>query len=110
MAEKGLSLRNRLLGRSDLLGRVGSFVPALANALLHNPLSRCLAAVLFGVAEAAPLPRWHHETFLRWLNRTRSQRLRSQRKVVYFTAAPPKIMNRSLEWPLSLCWNISGTR
>ena len=84
VAAEGLSLRNRLLGRSDLLGRVGSVAPALANALLHHPLSRRLAAVLFGVAERAPLPRWHNETFSRWLKRTRSRRLRSERKVVYF--------------------------
>ena len=84
VATQGLSLRNRLLGRNELMGRAGSFAPGLANFILHNPLSRRLAAALFGVAEKAPLPRWHHETLNRWLARTRAQRLRSERKVVYF--------------------------
>ena len=84
VAAQGISLRNRLLGRNELMGRAGSFAPGLANFILHNPLSRRLAAALFGVAAKAPLPRWHHETLNRWLARTRAQRLRSERKVVYF--------------------------
>lgn len=84
VAERGLSLRNRLLGRNELLGMAGSVAPALANFALHNPLSRKLADGLFGVAEEAPLPRWHTETLNDWLARTAPQRLRSARKVVYF--------------------------
>ena len=84
VAERGLPLRNRLLGRNELLGRVGSLAPGLANFLLHNRPGRRLAAALLGVAEQAPLPRWHHETLNAWLARTRTQRRRSQRKVVYF--------------------------
>ncbi|MCY4117783.1 MAG: anaerobic glycerol-3-phosphate dehydrogenase subunit C [Caldilineaceae bacterium] len=84
VAEQGLSLRNRLLGRNELLGKVGSLAPRLANFLLHNRLARRLAAALFSVAEQAPLPRWHAETFTHWLLRTNSNRLRSERKVVYF--------------------------
>ena len=84
VAARGLSWRNKLLGRNELLGRLGSIAPSFANFVLHNPISRKLAAALFGVAEKAPLPRWHHETLHRWLARTRNQRLRSQRKVVYF--------------------------
>ena len=84
VAAHGLSLRNRLLGRNELLGRLGSIAPGLANFALHNPISRRLAASMFGIAEKAPLPRWHHETLNRWLARTRAQRLHSHRKVVYF--------------------------
>lgn len=84
VAEHGLSLRNRLLGRNDLVGKVGSRAPRLANFLLHNRFSRRLAAKFFGVAEQAPLPRWSHETLNHWLARTQSQRLKCERKVVYF--------------------------
>ena len=41
--DSGIPLRNRLLGRNELLGKVGSYVPRLANFGLHNPLSRVLA-------------------------------------------------------------------
>ena len=44
VAARGLSLRNRLLGRNELLGRIGSIAPRLANFALHNPISRKLAA------------------------------------------------------------------
>ena len=84
VAEQGLSLRNRLLGRNEMLAKAGSLAPRLANLLLHNRLVRRLAANLLGVAEQAPLPRWHAEKFTRWLARTDSNRLRSERKVVYF--------------------------
>ena len=84
VAERGLSLRNRLLGRNELIGKAGSLAPRLANILLHNRFSRRLAAALFGVAEQAPLPRWHQETFTHWLSRTRAQKLSRERKVVYF--------------------------
>ncbi len=84
VAGQGLPLRNRLLGRSELLGKAGSLAPRLANLLLHNRLFRQLAANLLGVAEQAPLPRWHAETFTRWLARTDTNRLRSDRKAVYF--------------------------
>ena len=84
VAGQGLPLRNRLLGRNELLGKAGSLAPRLANFLLHNRLFRQLAANLLGVAEQAPLPRWHAETFTRWLARTDTNRLRSDRKAVYF--------------------------
>ena len=99
VAERGLPIRNRLLGRNELIGKAGSLAPRLANFLLHNRPGRRLASALFGIAEQAPLPRWSPETFTRWLARTRAQRLsqrralsghcaqttpRHARKVVYF--------------------------
>jgi len=88
-ADKGIPLRNRLLGRNELLGKAGSFAPALANFALHNPLSRVLAEKVMGIAAEAPLPRWSTDgTFSDWLARTKHQRLRTDpkegKKVVYF--------------------------
>ena len=88
-AERGIPLRNRLLGRNELLGKAGSFAPALANFALHNPLSRVLAEKVMGIAAQAPLPRWSTDgTFSDWLARTKEQRLRTDpkegKKVVYF--------------------------
>ncbi len=84
VADQGLSLRNRLLGRNELLGKLGSFLPALANFALHNPISRVLAEEIMGIDRHAPLPRWHSETLNAWLQRTADQRLKSAQKVVYF--------------------------
>ncbi|MCP5100977.1 MAG: 4Fe-4S dicluster domain-containing protein, partial [Chloroflexi bacterium] len=55
-AEQGIPLRNRLLGRNELLGKVGSIVPFVANFGLHNPLSRLLAEKVMGISRKAPLP------------------------------------------------------
>ena len=85
VADEGLPLRNRLLGRNELLGKVGSYLPALANFGLHNPVSRVLAEQVMGIAREAPLPKWSRNgSFGRWLKRTDKQRLRSDKKVVYF--------------------------
>lgn len=84
-AEHGIPLRNRLLGRNEMLGKVGSYVPALANLAMHNSFSRLLAEKVMGIARGAPLPYWSTEgTFGDWLKRTAGQRLHSDKKVVYF--------------------------
>ena len=85
VAEQGLPIRNRLLGRNELLGMAGSLMPSLANFALHNPVSRRLAEKLLGIAGSAPLPTWSEDgTFGAWMARTAPQRLRSEKKVVYF--------------------------
>lgn len=85
VAERGIPLRNRLLGRNELLGQLGSIAPALANLALHNPLSRLLAEKVMGVARQAPLPRWSTKGTLRdWLRRTARRRVKGEKKVVYF--------------------------
>lgn len=85
VTDAGLPLRNRLLGRNELLGWVGSHVPHLANLALHNPVSRVLAEKVMGIARDAPLPRWSTDGTLNdWLARRQQGRLRSNQKVVYF--------------------------
>ncbi len=85
VAETGVPLRNRLLGRNELLGQLGSIAPNLANLTLHNPLSRLLAERVMGVARRAPLPRWSTAGTLRhWLRRTSRHRRKADKKVVYF--------------------------
>lgn len=83
--DKGISLRNWFLGRNEMLGKIGSLAPQLANLGLHNPISRYLAEKVMGIARHAPIPHWSTEgTFESWFKRTQSQRLKSDKKVVYF--------------------------
>jgi glycerol-3-phosphate dehydrogenase subunit C len=85
VAKRGMPLRNRLLGRNELLGRLGSIAPGLANFALHNPFSRLLADKVMGIAPEAPLPTWSTRgTFGDWYRTTKSRRLRADKKVVYF--------------------------
>jgi FAD/FMN-containing dehydrogenase/Fe-S oxidoreductase len=62
----GLPLRERLLGRVDLLGKLGCLAPGLANAALEWPLLRKLLARLAGLAPGRPLPRYAAERFDQW--------------------------------------------
>jgi glycerol-3-phosphate dehydrogenase subunit C len=83
--EQGMPLRNRILGRNELLAQVGSVAPALANFALHNGFSRLMAEKVMRIARAAPLPRWSTTgTLKQWVSRTSNRRLRAERKVVYF--------------------------
>lgn len=83
--DRGIPLRNWLLGRNEMLGKAGSLAPHLANLAMHNPASRLLAEKLVGIARHAPVPRWSTRgTFGAWVRRTRNERLRSEKKVVYF--------------------------
>ena len=85
VAEKGIPLRNRLLGRNELLGKIGSYAPGLANFAMHNPVSRVAADAIFGIAKEAPLPKWSTTgTFVDWWDKHYPDRLISDKKVVYF--------------------------
>ena len=84
-AEHGIPLRNRLLGRSDMLGRMGMIAPGLANFAMNNGLARTMAEKVMGISSQAQMPRWSTEgTFASWLQRTAGQRLKADKKVVYF--------------------------
>ncbi len=81
----GIPIRNRILGRNELVGRIGSSVPGISNFALHNSLSRAIASSVFGVADGAPLPRWSKErSFRRWFDSSADKRLRADKQVVYF--------------------------
>lgn len=76
-------LRNNLLARSELLGKVGQPVAPLANFALNNPVGRWVAEKALGIAAEAPLPRFANQSLSRWL-KTRPQPPTLERKVVYF--------------------------
>jgi glycerol-3-phosphate dehydrogenase subunit C len=100
VAQKGLPLRNRLLGRSELLGQLGCGPQApLANFTLQNRLLRWLIERVIGVAQKAPLPAFSSYRFRSWFSqRTKNQEPRtatpdhgsrfsvpgSRKQVVYF--------------------------
>jgi len=65
----GLPLRERLLGRVDLLGKLGCLAPDLANAALDWPMLRKLLARLMGLSPRRPVPRYASERFDEWFAR-----------------------------------------
>src|SRR2546421_288197 len=82
VADKGLPLRNRLIGRSELLGRLGCGPQApLANFTLTNRLLRWVIEQVIGVARNAPLPTFSIYSFRSWFRRrTKNQEPRTERQ------------------------------
>lgn len=84
---KPLPLRNRLLGRPEMLGRLGSPFAPIANALSGNRPIRRLTERVMGIHRDAPFPRFSFETFRGWfkgVHQKSGRHLRSNRRVVYF--------------------------
>ena len=82
--EQGIPLRNQLIARPTVLGRLGAPVAPLANWTLRNRLVRRLAERALGVHRDAPLPAFAGKTFQRWARRHVSPP--AERTVVYFHA------------------------
>jgi glycerol-3-phosphate dehydrogenase subunit C len=88
--QKGLSLRNWLLGHQDWSGWLACGPQAtLANIAATNPILRLLAERLIGVARKAPLPRFSTYSFRSWFKkRSKVQTFErsngTKRQVVYF--------------------------
>jgi glycerol-3-phosphate dehydrogenase subunit C len=81
-AQNGVPLRDRLISRPTLIGRLGTPVAPLANLSLRSRPLRALLERTLGVHRQAPLPRFAGRSFRRWAKRHRSPK--GGRKVVYF--------------------------
>jgi len=79
----GTRLRNNILGRSEVLGKLGQPIAPLANALLRNRFIRQMVARTLKIHEKAPLPAFSRQRFSTWFH-SRKRSLRTQKKVVYF--------------------------
>lgn len=68
--ERGIPLRERLLSNPDVLGRVGTALPMLANATNRSRAHRVLMEHAAGIHRDAALPPFASETFSAWTKRT----------------------------------------
>jgi glycerol-3-phosphate dehydrogenase subunit C len=78
----GVPLRDRLLGRPSVTGRLGTPFAPLANRALSSAPLRGLAERVLGIHREAPLPHFAGRTFQRWARR--HPRPAVSRRVVYF--------------------------
>jgi glycerol-3-phosphate dehydrogenase subunit C len=67
--EKGVPLRNQLLARPSVTGRLGSRVATLANLTLASRTVRRVLEPTLGIHRHAPLPSFAGGTFQRWARR-----------------------------------------
>jgi glycerol-3-phosphate dehydrogenase subunit C len=78
----GHKLRDRLLARPDLIGRLSTPVAPLVNITLHNGATRALGEKLVGLDREASLPAYPGRTFQRWARKHTSPP--AARRVAYF--------------------------
>ena len=77
-------LRNNLLARPELLGRMGYPVGRLVNAAFENRFARAVADNLLGIDRRSPLPSYQGERFATW-HRSHKPPPPSRGRVAYFT-------------------------
>ncbi len=78
-----LRLRNNLLARPELLGKLAHPIAPLANSLLNLKPARKFAEFALSIHHSAPLPAFSGQLFSSWFRR-RPNPLKSDKKVVYF--------------------------
>jgi glycerol-3-phosphate dehydrogenase subunit C len=67
--EKGIGMRERMLGNPDLLGKMGSILPEVANLTCKTGLHRVVMEKLLGIHRDKKLPEFAGETFEKWLQK-----------------------------------------
>jgi glycerol-3-phosphate dehydrogenase subunit C len=81
----GFKLRDRLLARPDLIGRLATPAAPIANWTLRNRPLRLLAERVVGLDHRAALPEYPGRTFQRWARRrTARSGAAGARRVAYF--------------------------
>ena len=68
-AERGVNWRDRLLIRTDAIGRLASTFASLVNSLLANRMVRRILERVAGVHQDRQVLHFSRETFPRWFNR-----------------------------------------
>jgi glycerol-3-phosphate dehydrogenase subunit C len=80
--ERGVPLRDRIVARPTVLGRLGTPVAPIANLSLRSRPLRVLAEKAMGIHREAPVPRFAGRTFRRFAKRHRSPA--AERRAVFF--------------------------
>ncbi len=68
---KGVTLQDRFLGNTELVGRLGSMTAPVSNWVSSLPPQRALMQAVLGIHKDRQLPAFHRETFSAWFDRRR---------------------------------------
>ena len=83
----GLSLRDRVLSRPNLLGRAAGLCAGLANWSNRQPLLRIGLEATLGIHRQKLLPEFHGETFEDWFRKQPAPAGDPSRAVLFFTCS-----------------------
>lgn len=78
-----LRLRNNMIARSELLGKLANPIAPLANLALNAKPARIAAEAILSIHHQAPLPEFSRKRFTTWFYEQPTN-LNAYRKVVYF--------------------------
>ncbi len=81
---EGVTRQDRWLGNADAVGSLGSATAPFSNWANAFPPARMVMEAVLGVDRRRNLPRFHHQTFERWMRRRGGGRLKDGRKVALF--------------------------
>ena len=76
-------VRNNLIARAELVGKIAQPVAPLANLLLNLKPARWIAELTLGIHHQAPFPSFSRKRFTSWFHR-HPRPLQGIRQVVYF--------------------------
>ena len=82
--QKGVTLQDRFLGNTELVGRLGSLTAPLSNWAASLPPHRALMQAVVGIHKDRQLPAFHRETFSTWFDRRKPARFEPQARVALF--------------------------
>ena len=68
---KGVTLQDRFLGNTELVGRLGSLTAPLSNWMNEFAPNRAVMQAVVGIHKDRKLPRFHRETFSKWFDQRR---------------------------------------
>ncbi len=67
--QKGVRFQDRMLGNTELVGRLGSLTAPLSNWASELAVHRVFMQAVAGIHKDRNLPRFHRETFTKWFGR-----------------------------------------
>ncbi len=79
---QGPSLVDRVIGRSDLLGKFGSLMAPLSNAVIGSRISRRLMQRMLGLDAGRSLPSYARQRFDHWFDRRTGRSRGSRGRVI----------------------------
>ena len=65
----GVTLQDRMLGNTDLVGKFGSLTAPLSNWMNEFAVHRALLQAVAGIHKNRNLPKFHRETFSKWFGK-----------------------------------------
>jgi len=83
-SKKELSLRDFLLSRTDLMGRVSTFFSPIVNFFTRLSVVKFFLDVFLNIPSKRKFPKYAYKTFRQWFSKNRDSQENFERKIVYF--------------------------